>query len=389
MKDAIAGKFQAVRYYLGQSFRHLNSWAACLHTRCLYRAYLRNTAGRHKVLVGPFLRLRGGTANHMRAISDYSSMAVGMFPSEGLLEHLLSGRHLQDFKRIVDVHDFDRFGILHTHADRWLTPMCREAGNRRFCWVHTYHTLYFPEHWDGGLAAWQEEMNQVLLQDASRADVRISIARWLQSHLADEHGIDTVYIPNGVRVDWCERAEGQRFTVRTGLEDFILFVGSIRDIKNPGAFIRLAGSMQDRQFVMIGRGLTEENIRQELDLEVPANLAVFDHITHGDVLDAMDACRVFVMTSRSEGLPTALMEAMAMAKPVVAPRSYGCAEVVGSERCGYLYQPGSFSDLVAQTHEALQDDSRGQSGRERVLQEYDWRVVAPQLDRVYERLRND
>jgi len=54
-----------------------------------------------------------------------------------------------------------------------------------------------------------------------------------------------------------------------------------------------------------------------------------------------------VMTSRSEGIPVVLMEAMAHEKLVLAPAITGIPELVEHQRTGFLYQPGSLSDFVS------------------------------------------
>jgi glycosyltransferase involved in cell wall biosynthesis len=56
---------------------------------------------------------------------------------------------------------------------------------------------------------------------------------------------------------------------------------------------------------------------------------------------------VCVLTSRSEGIPLALMEAMARAKIVVAPAITGIPELVVAGLTGFLYQPGSVEDFAA------------------------------------------
>jgi glycosyltransferase involved in cell wall biosynthesis len=57
------------------------------------------------------------------------------------------------------------------------------------------------------------------------------------------------------------------------------------------------------------------------------------------------------MTSRSEGIPVVLMEAMSHAKLVLAPAITGIPELVnvhdGPGRTGFLYQPGDLADLTA------------------------------------------
>ncbi|MFZ0796337.1 MAG: glycosyltransferase [Terriglobales bacterium] len=54
-----------------------------------------------------------------------------------------------------------------------------------------------------------------------------------------------------------------------------------------------------------------------------------------------------VMTSKSEGIPVVLMEAMAHEKLVLAPAITGIPELVEHQRTGFLYQPGSLPDFVS------------------------------------------
>ena len=58
-----------------------------------------------------------------------------------------------------------------------------------------------------------------------------------------------------------------------------------------------------------------------------------------------------VLTSRSEGIPLALMEAMARSKLVLAPAISGIPELVIDGRTGFLYKPGSVGDFVRQVEQ--------------------------------------
>jgi len=54
-----------------------------------------------------------------------------------------------------------------------------------------------------------------------------------------------------------------------------------------------------------------------------------------------------VLTSRSEGIPLVLMEAMARGRIVLAPAITGIPELVIAGKTGFLYEPGSLQDFVA------------------------------------------
>jgi glycosyltransferase involved in cell wall biosynthesis len=90
-----------------------------------------------------------------------------------------------------------------------------------------------------------------------------------------------------------------------------------------------------------------------------------------------------VVTSKREGMPTLVLEAMSHGKPIVVPDEAGCMEAIGDGECGFIYRLGNIPDLVEMTHAALSDRERCSRARTRVLQEYDWRVVAVRLDEIY------
>lgn len=74
-------------------------------------------------------------------------------------------------------------------------------------------------------------------------------------------------------------------------------------------------------------------------------------------LAAMD---VFALTSPSEGLPRVILEAMLLAKPVVASNVTGSKEVVVHDKTGYLYAYGDIDALAAHLARLLHDPAQRQ-----------------------------
>ncbi len=346
----------------------------------------KNTGGGYlNVAIGPVFDEFGGVSQHIFGIEKFSAHKITEVPSKFSRTVLSkSGRRIWLYKKIMNKVGLSRYDIVHSHVDPWFTNLCLMSRTNTCKWVHTYHTLYFEEDYPGGLKPWMNEINRTLIDVASKADVKISISKWLHDHLLETYSIQTEIIPNGDDLDVCNRANPDRFVKKYGIHDFILFVGNIQPIKNPQLFVELAAQMPEVKFVMIGRNLDAIHLMNEYGVSIPKNLILMNELRHEDTLDAIAACKTFVMTSKREGIPTALLEPMGMGKPVVAPAHSGCKEVVHSNDYGFLYEPGSLDELIERTKEALVSEHIGKRARERISRNYDWKILAKRIDSIYE-----
>ena len=340
------------------------------------------------VAIGSVFYEFGGVSRYIFGIKRFSSHKVEEVPSKfvriALNKNPLPRYARWLYKKFMNKVGLNHYDIVHSNPNPWFINLCLLSRTNTCKWVHTYHTLYFEEDHPEGLSTWQKETNRKLIEVASKADIRISVSKWLHDYLSKTYSIQTQIIPNGVELDLCDKANPGRFMKKYALSDFILFVGNINSIKNPQLFVELAIQMPEAKFVMVGRNLDEIHLLKEYGVPIPKNLILMNEMSHGDALDAISACKVFVMTSKREGLPTALLEAMGMGKPVVAPAHSGCKEVVHSDDYGFLYEPDSLDDLVEQTRQALMSDHTGEKARERVSKNYDWEILAKKIDSVYQ-----
>ncbi|MCX7597999.1 MAG: glycosyltransferase [Armatimonadetes bacterium] len=128
------------------------------------------------------------------------------------------------------------------------------------------------------------------------------------------------------------------------------FVGAMSHQKAPDialhAFARMAADFPDASLVFVGDG----PLRRRLEgCSIAAGLgnrvAFLGH--RRDVPDLLPHFDAVVLTSRWEGLPYALLEAMAAARPVVAADLPGVADVVSRAGAGICFQSGSVSSAAA------------------------------------------
>jgi colanic acid/amylovoran biosynthesis glycosyltransferase len=75
-------------------------------------------------------------------------------------------------------------------------------------------------------------------------------------------------------------------------------------------------------------------------------ISLLGHVPREQMQSLYDRADVVVLTSRSEGIPLVLMEAMARRKIVLAPQITGIPELVIAGKSGFLYEPGNMEDFV-------------------------------------------
>jgi glycosyltransferase involved in cell wall biosynthesis len=184
----------------------------------------------------------------------------------------------------------------------------------------------------------------------------------------------TVVIRNGVEPGAVQSAGGRSGRPR------LLTVGRLQAPKDAVTLIRALGALRERPFeaVVVGDGpdrpAVEEEIRL-LGLEPAVELAG----ERDDVPELLASADLFVLSSRSEGLPLSILEAMAAGLPVVASNVGGVPEAVVDGHTGLLVPPSDPQSLAAAIGRLLDDPARrrrlGEAGRLRVAEHFDLAAV--------------
>ncbi|MCC6650604.1 MAG: glycosyltransferase, partial [Candidatus Eisenbacteria bacterium] len=139
-----------------------------------------------------------------------------------------------------------------------------------------------------------------------------------------------------------------------------------------GALAILAGEGRGFRCAIAGDG------PDRAALEAKAReLGVAERVTflgeRGDVDRLLPAFDLFTLSSREEGIPNALLEAMAAARPCVVTRVGGNAEVLDDGRTGWLVPPENPAALARALAHAMDDPAearrRGAAARAAMLSE--------------------
>ena len=336
-----------------------------------------------KIVLGGNVENWGGVNRHIQSIRLFSLNKILFLPSNYLLKFIT----IHDFtSKYLNKINLNKIKIVHSHVYPWMIIWSNnlKLKNPNIKWIHTYHAHYFPEYSEGEFLDWQKEFNRTFIEVASKADVKISVSKWQQLLYKEKFNIDTLYIPNGVDVVKCDKANADVFYKNYGLKNFILNVSRHDPVKNPKEFVLLAQSMPEYNFVIIGSDLTKELFKEHYYISAPKNLSILGKISQLEVQHAIAASSCLVSTSKKEGLPTLVLEGMAQSKPLVVSNEPGSMEAIDHGKYGYFYELGDIEDLKNQTLLAIEDTIKPVKARQRVLEEYDWRIVIKKLDRLYD-----
>ncbi len=168
------------------------------------------------------------------------------------------------------------------------------------------------------------------------------------------------------------------------------FIGRLLYDKGVKEFIEAAQRVKKEnsnvQFWLIGE-IDKENpssIRHDDLMKWIRDPDIHYHGATENIKNYIEKSDCVVLPSYREGMPRVIMEAMSMARPVITTDTAGCRETVDDQISGYLV-PVKDSEVLAKAMIAfIQLDPKakqqmGQSGRDKVLKEFDEKIIADQL----------
>lgn len=194
---------------------------------------------------------------------------------------------------------------------------------------------------------------------ARRTEVVVCVADEVASYLTQNVGVPRrkiLVLRNGVDTE----------LFRPGLADEALLgelvigtVGRLDPLKDHLTLLRafrlLAEQVPNARLVIVGDGpLRRELEAASYSLGIGSKVAFLGR--RSDIAGLLRGMHIFVLSSIKEGLPLALLEAMASGVPVVATNVGGIPQVVQDRRTGILCPPGDPARLAQSIHQLIRDD---------------------------------
>ncbi|MBI5881859.1 MAG: glycosyltransferase family 4 protein [Elusimicrobia bacterium] len=266
--------------------------------------------------------------------------------------------------------------------------------------VHTYHGFGFHDFMPAPLR-W---LYAFIERSCCRLALRTVFVSRANVDYALRHGLvkpgSEVLIRSGIKLsEFPARADKAAVLSSVGLAGkklLVTSVGNLKPQKNPEGFVALAESLAHEfptaGFLFVGDG----PLRPSLEARIKASGLGGSVALAGwrrDIAQILAASDAFVLTSLWEGLPRALLEAMATGLTCVCHAADGVTDVLKDGENGFLVPPGDSALLTRRVREALGDAGLrrrlGEAARRSLSAEFDIDRMVRRQEELYIDLLRD
>ncbi len=296
---------------------------------------------------------------------------------EGPLTYLARTFGRADVAWLTSVVERRRATIVHLHtfgSQVIGTRAARRAGARVLRTEHSTRVYDDPSCWPFSRWSLRRADAAVCISEHVRT-VALAKAPWASSILH--------VVPNGVDV---ERFTPRPWPPRDGGRVRFVALGRLEPRKGLDVALHALARVPDAGLDVVGEGESRASLAS-----LARSLGVADRVRFlgyaSDVRPAIEAAHAALSSARAEGLGIALLEAMAMGRPVVALPTGGVPEIVRDGETGWLAHGRDAEALARVMREAAarpeELERRGARARDRVVASYSVASMRAGYERLY------
>lgn len=299
---------------------------------------------------------------------------------------------LMFLRKIYHLVRTERVDLIHSHLDGMNFYACLTGLTTRRPVIATFHGMVGDWH---KTSVKSKLKFAVIRKSATRV---VAVSNYLKRELVQKWRFSSDHVTmihNGVDFQVLDRTS-QTSSVRAelGLSPETPLIGMVANIRRPKGyqyFVEAARLISDRmpecRFLIVGQG--EGNLLNELTSQIEA-LGLTDRVIltgfREDVAQILAQLDIFMLSSLSEGLSIATIEAMGLGKPVVVTDSGGPGEIVRDGETGYLVPPADPKALADRAVELLRNHSLAERMGQAARADVRLRFSLEQNVRSYEQL---
>ncbi|MFB6271477.1 MAG: glycosyltransferase family 4 protein [Salinibacter sp.] len=242
---------------------------------------------------------------------------------------------------------------------------------------HRESTGWWPIGW---VQQWKE---WIILRYGGHRAIRVAseaVARHIRP--MTRAGVHVIPSPIDAEAARAARESVDRQVIRaeTDLDDdelLLLFVGALEPVKNVDAIIDVVSRIKRSvKLLVVGTGREEPRLRAQVErLGIAERITFLGAQPHDRVLELMAAADALLLASKSENLPTVVLEALSVGTPVVSTDVGGVREI-SSRNLTVVNSVEGIREVIEQGTPRYGDWS--------VLENYSTDAIAEQFERMFE-----
>ena len=303
-----------------------------------------------------------------------------------------SGLDLGVATRLASYCKSHKVDVIHAHqyTPFFYASLSRFMGNKAPI-LFTEHGRTFPDF----RRPKRVLANRFLL---SKKDQVVAVGKQVKNALIENEGIPEKKIKviyNGIDVErFKPNGESRHLTrqklgIREG-EIVLIHVARLNPLKDHLAAVKTFDHIREHpkiRLLIVGEGEEEQNIRNAIaDRNLESTVSMLGlRKDIPDLLNAADAC---LLTSRSEGIPLTLAEAMATELPCIATDVGGVPEIVTDRTTGFLCPAGDTRKMASRIVDLVNSEElrsrMGQAGRARIAKLFNDKSMHAQYQEAYQ-----
>ena len=283
----------------------------------------------------------------------------------------------------------EKFNLIHTHTETGAV-LLRLSGKKKSNYFYTSHGFSFYKGCPFKARLIYKPIEKYLCHGM---DINIAINsedfsvqnNWNKVKSRFVHGI-------GLNLNRFNSAENEINTIRKefGIPNdskIVLSIGELDDNKNHKTVIEAISFIKDIDiyYIICGVGPNKERLLQTAKKCGVESKVIFAGYRK-DIPDVIFSSDLFVFPSFHEGLPVALMEAMASGLPIVASNIRGVNDLIQDGVNGYLAKSESAQDFASKLEMLLNNPSRASvfaNKSKEIVERYSYSKVYEELKMLY------
>lgn len=297
------------------------------------------------------------------------------------------------------IYRSNRFKIIHTHSSK-AGILGRWAGlfSRTPVILHTAHGWPFNDYQPVLIKRFYiflEKITAVFTTKiicVSKKDIETGLKYRIAPQEKFElikYGIPLTLFKNST----CDKEKKKKELGIDNNDPVVGMISCLKPQKSPMDYVRACIDVYNRMpevnFLLIGDGILKEKCRSELRKSSLNGRFIFTGWRR-DVSDILDIIDIVVLTSKWEGLPIAIIEALSKGKPVIVTDAGGARELVKDGITGYITRPGEHKEVADRILDILKDKTslikmRVEAGKS-IDNSFDIKSMAVNMDNLYRRV---